>query len=126
MIYQYSRYDLNTGRFTGQGSNPDQDNVLSKLGRGLIEGHYDHASQMVENGAVVLIPDETLEQEQIEKAWDDLRPDRNRRLQSTDWTQVADAPVDSVEWALYRQDLRDLPSNTTDPRNPLWPTPPEM
>jgi hypothetical protein len=126
MIYQYSRYDLTTGRFTGQGSNPDQANVLPRSGEGLIEGHYDHASQMVENGVVVLIPDEVLEQEQIKKAWADLRPNRNRRLQSTDWTQVADAPVDAAAWALYRQDLRDLPSNTTDPRNPLWPTPPEM
>ena len=71
MIYQYSRFDETTGRFTGQGSNPDQANVLPRWGESLIEGHYDHASQMVENGVVVLIPVEALEQEQIARAWAD-------------------------------------------------------
>jgi len=27
-------------------------------------------------------------------------------------------------WLDYRQALRDLPGNTTDPENPVWPTPP--
>ena len=27
-------------------------------------------------------------------------------------------------WLDYRQSLRDLPSNTEDPTNPVWPTPP--
>ena len=53
-----------------------------------------------------------------------LRRERNRRLAACDWTQVPDAPVDQAGWAAYRQALRDLPSNTTDPRNPTWPTPP--
>ena len=57
-------------------------------------------------------------------AWDDLRARRNKLLASCDWTQVADAPVDAAAWAAYRQSLRDLPSNTADPHNPIWPTPP--
>ena len=126
MIYQYSRFCKATGLFTGRGSNPVKANASPRKGEALIEGHYDAATQMVKDGVVVLIPDEASEQDQIKKAWADLRPNRNRRLQSTDWTQVADAPVDSSAWASYRQDLRDLPSNTTDPRNPLWPTPPEV
>ena len=28
-------------------------------------------------------------------------------------------------WATYRQALRDLPANTSDPANPTWPTKPE-
>lgn len=56
--------------------------------------------------------------------WALLRDQRNTILAATDWTQVADAPVDSLEWAGYRQALRDLPANTTDPANPVWPTPP--
>jgi hypothetical protein len=53
-----------------------------------------------------------------------LRDERNRRLAASDWTQVPDAPVDQAAWAAYRQQLRDLPDNTEDPRNPVWPTPP--
>tara|TARA_R110002167_G_scaffold65322_2_gene184621 strand:+ start:446 stop:823 length:378 start_codon:yes stop_codon:yes gene_type:complete len=124
MMYQYSRYNLDTGRFTGQGSNSDQANVTAKDGEGLIEGHYDHDTQMVSEGAVVDIPADTLEQEQIAKAWSDLTFNRNELLQSSDWTQVSDAPVDHAAWATYRQELRDLPENTEDPRNPVWPTRP--
>lgn len=37
-----------------------------------------------------------------------LRHWRNIELVNTDWTQVADAPVDKNAWAEYRQALRDL------------------
>jgi len=57
-------------------------------------------------------------------AWTNLRTERDALLVASDWTQVADAPVDNLEWAGYRQALRDLPANTTDPTNPVWPTPP--
>lgn len=55
---------------------------------------------------------------------EDFRLNRNNKLNSSDWTQVADAPVDHAAWAVYRQELRDLPENTEDPRNPVWPTRP--
>ena len=41
---------------------------------------------------------------------------RDTELERTDWTQVADAPVDKAAWAIYRQALRDLPSSNADPR----------
>jgi hypothetical protein len=41
---------------------------------------------------------------------------RNTELARTDWTQVADAPVDQAAWAVYRQALRDLPASNSDPR----------
>lgn len=53
------------------------------------------------------------------------RSKRNALLASSDWTQVPDAPVDQAAWATYRQALRDLPQNTTDPREVVWPTPPQ-
>jgi hypothetical protein len=58
--------------------------------------------------------------------WDNLRIERNNLLAETDWTQVPDAQVDAPVWAEYRQALRDLPQNTVDPRNPIWPTPPVL
>jgi hypothetical protein len=41
---------------------------------------------------------------------------RDKELIRTDWTQVADAPVDQAAWAVYRQALRDLPASKSDPR----------
>jgi hypothetical protein len=41
---------------------------------------------------------------------------RDGELARTDWTQVADAPVDQIAWATYRQALRDLPASNADPR----------
>jgi len=38
-----------------------------------------------------------------------VRAKRNELLTATDWTQLADAPVDKAAWAAYRQALRDLP-----------------
>ena len=53
-----------------------------------------------------------------------LRNKRNRLLAETDWMANSDVTM-SDEWRAYRQALRDLPANTTDPANPVWPTKPE-
>lgn len=57
-----------------------------------------------------------------------IRKRRNSLLSQSDWTQVADAPVDSTTWATYRQNLRDVPSSLTGDETSLddvsWPTPP--
>jgi hypothetical protein len=57
------------------------------------------------------------------------------RLSGSDWL-VEPFPVDlpanveaeckqyEVEWYAYRQALRDLPENTTDPAQVVWPKPP--
>jgi hypothetical protein len=56
--------------------------------------------------------------------WNQLRRGRNELLAASDWTHIEDSPVDKALWAEYRQALRDLPENTIDPENPVWPTPP--
>ena len=54
-----------------------------------------------------------------------LRVERNKLLSATDWTQTPDVPESiRAKWASYRQALRDLPANTSDPKNPIWPTKP--
>jgi hypothetical protein len=63
-------------------------------------------------------------QEEIDAAWKALRSRRDGLLSNSDWTQIADAPVDAAEWAAYRQELRDLPANTTDPFLIQWPVEP--
>jgi uncharacterized protein YgbK (DUF1537 family) len=93
---------------------------------------------IVVNGQVVELTDEQIaemsaqqdaekaqyEVERKAKAWETLRKERNSYLSACDWTQVLDAPVDQSIWATYRKALRDLPENTTDPFNPVWPVAP--
>lgn len=59
-----------------------------------------------------------------EELWVEIRIERDKRLASCDWTQVADARVDQQAWAQYREELRDLPDNI-NPRSFTWPTPPQ-
>ena len=54
-----------------------------------------------------------------------IRTERNMRLSACDWTQLSDAPVDAVVWALYRQVLRDIPHQTNFPWDVVWPTQPK-
>ena len=53
----------------------------------------------------------------------DLRQLRNQLLAETDYLALADATL-TDEMRAYRQALRDLPANTADPANPVWPIKP--
>lgn len=54
-----------------------------------------------------------------------VRSERNQRLSASDWTQLADAPVDQAAWAEYRQALRDLPATIENPAKFKWPKEPK-
>ena len=70
------------------------------------------------------------EQEAAYKAMKDaeqaksVRTQRGEKLKDTDWTQVADAPVDKAVWATYRQALRDVTAQAGFPWTITWPTEP--
>ena len=61
-----------------------------------------------------------------------LRRQRDQLLAKTDWVtlKAIDDSNDGLGiqlpqvWIDYRQALRDLPANTVDPANPVWPTKP--
>ena len=61
--------------------------------------------------------------------WKELRTERNKRIARTDYLFTSDYPHATEEvkqaWFDYRQALRDLPANTTDPENPVWPLAPQ-
>jgi hypothetical protein len=59
-----------------------------------------------------------------EWVWERLRNRRDQLLAQTDFRMVSDAPWDTEPWAAYRQALRDLPEQTGDPREAVWPDPP--
>ena len=58
-----------------------------------------------------------------ETAWSDLRSQRTQLLAATDYLALSDATL-SEDMRTYRQALRDLPDNTSDPANPTWPVKP--
>jgi len=55
---------------------------------------------------------------------DEARKERDALLAATDWTQVADAPVDAQAYADYRQALRDVPQQSGFPGDIDWPVKP--
>ena len=59
----------------------------------------------------------------------ELRTKRNTLLAKTDKYALPDWPHETLakqtEWIEYRQALRDLPGNTEDPANPVWPVRPD-
>ena len=68
---------------------------------------------------------EELEAVKLELDKDYVRSNRNRLLAESDWTQNRDVVLSNdTEWKTYRQALRDLPANTSDWRNPTYPTKP--
>lgn len=89
---------------------------------------------MTVNGPVPFTPEEEAEWDAREAAFEadkprqaaiEVREKRNRLLAESDWTQVADAPVDKAAWAVYRQSLRDITAQAGFPWDVQWPDQPE-
>jgi hypothetical protein len=86
------------------------------------------------NGNVPFTPEEEAEWDAEEAAWAAgengrlaaaAREKRNALLAECDWTQVADAPVDNLAWAIYRQALRDISEQPGFPSTIVWPAAPD-
>jgi hypothetical protein len=93
-------------------------------------GIYEQAVDTFNNEKQRLEDEQKARAEAIEAArdyWAELRSLRDYKLSECDWTQIADSPLaeeQRIAWGTYRQALRDLPANTEDPKNPIWPTAP--
>lgn len=71
----------------------------------------------------------------VVQGWETVRQERDTRLTGTDWL-IEPWPADlsdevqeaihqyEVEWAAYRQALRDITDQVTDPAEVVWPLPP--
>lgn len=56
---------------------------------------------------------------------DDLRRERNKLLEKTDWTQLPDVPQATRDaWSTYRQALRDITETYSNLEDVVWPTKP--
>lgn len=91
---------------------------------------YEKQTPVLENGQWVrkwVIQNKTAEElsAESEAKSASVRGERDSLLSGSDWTQVADAPVDQAAWATYRQALRDIPDQAGFPDNVQWPVAPE-
>ena len=79
---------------------------------------------------MVLVASASKEAAQLEKAWHSLRQERDRRLEKTDKYLLVDFPISAENLAAmkaYRDALRDLPGEVSDPRLPVeWPSEPNV
>ena len=55
--------------------------------------------------------------------WASVRRDRDQRLAETDYLALSDSTLSST-MKTYRQSLRDVPEDNSDPDNVSWPTKP--
>jgi len=131
-------YDTTTGRIVGSASTSEADAVANMpAGAEMLSGIYDGAEFYVADRVPTPLPpkpnefcifDYTTKQwvdtRTNETQWLVVRAERSQRLQSTDWTQLADISAETKAlWEPYRQALRDV-TNQSDPFNIVWPTPP--
>jgi hypothetical protein len=60
----------------------------------------------------------------IDQLTQEARDHRDALLSISDFSQLADAPVDKEAWATYRQALRDVPEQKGFPNTITWPVRP--
>jgi hypothetical protein len=121
-------YDTATGEVKKTLIVPLEHVVVLQDGEGVLDGQYDDDKFMVLDGnpikrPMTLVSDEHSEPQPVTES--DVRRLRGMMLSASDWTQVADAPVDRDAWAAYRQALRDVTLQDGFPLNIIWPNPPE-
>ena len=139
-MMDYTVYNSITGEVLRIGSCKDDDlSLQAGDGEVAIEGTYLDTEYYWDGSGMVEKPDQPspdhfwnigsvsweLDTDAINARF---RAERDRLLSLSDWTQFSDSPLTDAkkqEWATYRQALRDLPANTTDAANPVWPTEPE-
>ena len=79
------------------------------------------------NGSKVVKDDDALAVFQLAEKWKDVRSQRDRLLNDSDWIVTKATETGgtvSSAWKTYRQKLRDVPSQS-DPDDITWPTKPE-
>lgn len=96
-------------------SHPNVVTISSKYGAFDADGNKIELDQALVDAAIIEVT--------AIQAAAELRRKRNQLLAETDYLALADVTL-TDEMRTYRQALRDLPANTADPANPVWPVKP--
>ena len=75
------------------------------------------------DGSKIVKDDDALTAYQTAEKWKRIRVDRNRRLAETDYLALKDNTL-STAMKEYRNKLRSVPQDNSDPDNITWPTKP--
>ena len=87
-------------------------------------GHiHDQHYHLKWDGSKIVKDDDALTTCQTAEKWKSGRNDRNRRLAETDYLALSDQTL-SAGMKTYRQKLRDVPKDNSDPDKITWPTKP--
>ena len=119
----YTIYNTATGLIHSHGSSnnlTDLNDILINDEDSIIEGFHNRVTHKIVEGEPI---EHTPDIDPI------LRNKRNTLLADSDWTQLDDSPLTGskkIEWATYRQELRDLPATNTatEEQNVSWPIQP--
>lgn len=128
---------LDNGCITKTGLCSEKDFYLQ--GKNVIEGNADDSCQYIENGQVVDMPAKPDGEAYFDfdsKQWEPdfaqqsslVKNQRDQLLSQSDWTQIPNNPLTPAkqqEWAVYRQELRDITSQSGYPFNVIWPVQPK-
>ena len=83
------------------------------------EGHY----HLKWDGSKIVKDDDALKECQTAEKWKDIRADRNRKLEETDYLSLNDNTL-TDPYKAYRAELRQIPQTQSDPFNITWPNKP--
>ena len=133
----YTIYVTATGEISKTVQTDDIDSQIQS-GESYVEGSIDQSVYYIDNGVAVAIPAQTSPYSVFDfntKQWvlvenlalADVLPKRQRLLYASDWTQIPNNPLTTEQqavWAIYRQELRDIPEQSGYPFNVIFPTPP--
>ena len=85
-----------------------------------LEGTHYHLKW---DGSKIVKDDDALTAHQTAEKWKNIRADRNRRLAETDYLALKDNTL-SADMKEYRNKLRSVPQDNSDPDNITWPSKP--
>jgi hypothetical protein len=115
------------------------DNDFLLQGENVLEGLANFENQYIQNNQVVNMPPKPNNSAYFDydtKQWvldyptqeTVVKQKRDDFLYKSDWTQIPNNPLTTEQqqaWAVYRQELRDVTSQSGYPFNVIWPTPPQ-
>jgi hypothetical protein len=112
--------------------------IQLQSGEAYVEGFVDGTIYYIENNEPVAIPPSPSQYaifDYTTKQWvlnpnlaiGEVAQKRSTLLYASDWTQIPNNPLSTAQqeaWATYRQELRDIPSQSGYPYNVVWPVAP--
>lgn len=127
---KYTKYKTLTGEISGQFGTSENNQPFSNFvqeDESYIEGDYLASQYKIIDGSPVSAGIANLK----ERAISEMKSQRVEMLFESDWTQGADSPLSEekkLEWATYRQALRDITithPNIIDIQDVVWPQEPQ-